>query len=262
MPATTTQTTDTLPVKVEGLCKSFGMGHSEVQALNGVSFSVKRGEHLAIIGPSGSGKSTLLHLIASLTSPTKGEVAVAGRSLAGMGDRRLTLFRRKHVGMVFQAYNLIPTLTVEDNLRLPMLLEAGRHVEQKKVDELLEALGIAGRRTHRPDQLSGGEQQRVAVGRAMITDPTIILADEPSGNLDTANSRRLCELMHRLCGQQQRTVVTVTHDPAVAYWADRVLVLKDGKVAAELAPADHDSPRHLGAKFQDILEDGKANTCA
>jgi putative ABC transport system ATP-binding protein len=262
MSTAASQSAESFPVQVDQLSKSFGVGHSEVHALRGVSFSVRRGEHLAIIGPSGSGKSTLLHLVAGLTSPTRGKVFVAGCDLAGMGDRELTLFRRTHVGMGFQAFNLIPTLTVEDNLRLPMLLDGARRVEQGKVDELMEALGIADRRRHRPDQLSGGEQQRVAIGRAMVTDPTVVLADEPSGNLDTANSRRLCELMHRLCAQQQRTVVTVTHDPAVAHWADRVLVLKDGQVASTLTTADFRSPLELSAKFQEILEAGKAEACA
>ena len=250
------------PVRVSGLDMYFGRGSNRVHALKEVSLEVGGGEHLAIIGPSGSGKSTLLHLIAGLTSPSAGQVLVGGQDLAAMKDRQLTLFRRRHIGMVFQAYNLIPTLNVEDNLRLPLLLERGRSEDRHKVESLLETLGLKDRRRHRPDQLSGGEQQRVAIGRAMITDPTVILADEPSGNLDFSNSRKLCELMHRLCAQQSRTIVTVTHDPGVAMWAHRVMILKDGRIVETLTPSDFSSARELGTRFQDILERKEACACA
>lgn len=253
---------DVAPVHVQNLSKSFGQGSSQVRALEGVSLHVGQGEHLAVIGPSGSGKSTLLHLIAGLTSPSAGTVTIDGKALAGMSDCHLTLFRRRHIGMVFQAYNLIPTLSVEDNIRLPLLLERGRSTDDQKVESLLETLGLKDRRRHRPDQLSGGEQQRVAIGRAMVTDPTVILADEPSGNLDFANSRKLCELMHRLCTQQSRTIITVTHDPNVAMWAHRVVVLKDGQVVEILTPSAFSSARELGTCFQDILERKEAGTCA
>jgi putative ABC transport system ATP-binding protein len=163
--------------------------------------------------------------------------------------------------MVFQAYNLIPTLSVEDNLCLPLLLDRRRPADRDRVHQLLEALGLADRRRHRPDELSGGEQQRVAIGRAMITDPTVILADEPSGNLDFANSRRLCELMHRLCTDLRRTIITVTHDPQVAMWAHRVMVLKDGRIVETLTPSAFSSARELGVRFQDILERKEACPC-
>ncbi len=257
-----TTTQNAKPVLVHNLSKSFGLGSSQVRALEGVDLQVDRGEHLAVIGPSGSGKSTLLHLIAGLASPSAGTVVINGMDLAGMSDRQLTLFRRRQIGIVFQAYNLIPTLTVEDNLRLPLLLERGGVGESRKVESLLEALGLKDRRHHRPDQLSGGEQQRVAIGRAMITDPAVILADEPSGNLDSANSRKLCELMHTLCTQQRRAIITVTHDPGVAMWADRVMVLKDGQTVETLSPSEFASARDLGARFQDILERKEAGACA
>mgnify|MGYP003808745355 CR=1 FL=1 len=251
------------PVLIEGLSKSFGGGAARVHALVDVSLQVRRGEHLAVIGPSGSGKSTLLHVIAGLTTPDRGRVVVAGQDLTEIGDRQLTLFRRRHVGMVFQSYNLIPTLTVEDNLRLPLLLERGRAPEDGKVDALLETLGLQGRRRHRPDQLSGGEQQRVAVGRAMITDPTVILADEPTGNLDSSSSRRLCQLLGALCAEQGRTIITVTHDPAVAFRADRAMVLKDGRIVETLATSEFASASELGARFLEIIERREeAGACA
>jgi putative ABC transport system ATP-binding protein len=241
-------------VAVENIEKSFGQGEARVRALTGVSLDVPAGEHLAVIGPSGSGKSTLLHLIAGLTSPNAGRVIVGGQDIAELNDRRLTLFRRRHLGMVFQAYNLIPTLSVEDNLRLPLLLEHGGAAENGRVDSLLKTLGLEGRRRHRPDQLSGGEQQRVAVGRAMIADPTVILADEPTGNLDSTNGRKLCELLRRLCAEHHRTIVTVTHDPAVAFWADRVMVLKDGRIVETLDTSVFASSSEFGAAFLAIID--------
>jgi len=251
------------PVLVHGLSKSFGQGESRVNALTNVSLEVIRGEHVAVIGPSGSGKSTLLHLIAGLTTPDTGSVTIGGNDLADMNDRRLTLFRRQHIGMVFQAYNLIPTLTVEDNLKLPLLLDRKGESGNDQVDAMLKSLGLEGRRKHRPDQLSGGEQQRVAVGRAMITNPTVILADEPTGNLDTANSRKLCELMHGLCTENGCTMVTVTHDPAVAIWASKVMILKDGYVAETLNTSEFTWPSELGARFLEVIgRQEEAGTCA
>ncbi|MCE5279068.1 MAG: ABC transporter ATP-binding protein, partial [Planctomycetaceae bacterium] len=185
------------PVEVSDLSMSFGHGPNEVHALRDINLEVDSGEHLAVIGPSGSGKSTLLHLTAGLAAPTAGRVLIGGKDLSTLKDRALTLLRRRRIGMVFQAFNLVPTLSVEDNLRLPLLLERGQSGDRQKVEFLLETLGLKDRRRHRPDQLSGGEQQRVAIGRAMITNPTVILADEPSGNLDCASGRNLCELMHR-----------------------------------------------------------------
>ncbi len=254
---------DHLPVRVEGLSKYYGEGKSAVKALDRVSLTVRQGEFLAIIGPSGSGKSTLLHLIAGLASPDAGRVLVKGRDLAEMGDRELTIFRRRNVGLVFQAYNLIPTLSAEDNLRLPLLLDGRVSVPPGRVEELIRSLGLSERRRHRPDQLSGGEQQRVAIGRAMVTDPAVILADEATGNLDTANARRLCQLMRGLCVDHGRTILAVTHDPNVAVWAQRVLVLRDGRIVAELRPSDYEDARDLGAHLLDLTAgEQEAPACA
>jgi putative ABC transport system ATP-binding protein len=251
---------DCSPVVVENLSKSFGRGHTLVQAITGVSLQVRGGEHLAVIGPSGSGKSTLLHLIAGLTTPDAGRVAVGGVDLASMNDRKLTRFRRQHIGMIFQSYNLIPTLTVEDNILLPLLLgQDGK----REIDSLLELLGLADRRRHRPDELSGGEQQRVAIARALVAEPTVILADEPTGNLDSLSGQKLCEMVSRLCKEQNRTIITVTHDPAVAIWADRVLVLRDGRIVETLSAESYSTPRELGERFLEVLSrNAETSVCA
>ncbi len=243
-----------MPVAATGLVKYFGSGDRRVAALRGVDLRVAAGELRAIIGASGSGKSTLLHLIAGLTTPTEGRVVIAGQDLAALNDRQLTLFRRRHLGLVFQAYNLVPTLTVQDNIQLPFLMERTGRVDQARVEEILEFLGLKDRRRHRPDQLSGGEQQRVAIGRALVTNPSVILADEPTGNLDSTNGRKLCELLRQLSRQQQRAVILVTHDPAVAAWADTVSVLKDGKIVRELTASDYPDAKTLGARFLEVME--------
>lgn len=248
-------------VQIKGLCKTFGTGEGRVVALDDVSFEISQGEHLAVIGPSGSGKSTLLHMLAGLDTPDAGGVIVSDQDLAQMGDRKLTLFRRRHIGMIFQAYNLVSTMTAEDNLCIPLLL--ARTNDRDKVDAMLQTLGLRDRRRHRPDELSGGEQQRLAIGRAMIANPDVILADEPTGNLDSATGRNVCELLHRLCGEFKRTIVTVTHDPAVAMWASRVLVLCDGRIVESLDTASFASAAELGARFLEIIErHGKSAPCA
>jgi putative ABC transport system ATP-binding protein len=251
---------DGAPLRAERLSKHYGKGKGAVQALVGVSFRVKRGEFVAIIGPSGSGKSTLLHLLAGLATPSSGSVHVDGQDLAAMNDRRLTLFRRRKIGLVFQAYNLIPSLSAEDNIRLPLLLERGGPADPARVEKIIQSLGLAQRRKHRPDQLSGGEQQRVAIGRAMVNDPAVILADEATGNLDTASSRRFCQLMHDLSTGQGRTILAVTHDPAVAAWARRVLVLRDGRIVHEVRPAEHADAKELAGRLADMVagQDGGA----
>jgi putative ABC transport system ATP-binding protein len=270
----TTTEPDGAPVRVEALGKHYGKGKGLVRALEDVSFTVARGEFLAIIGPSGSGKSTLLHLVAGLAAPSRGRVLIDGQDLAAMNDRRLTLFRRRKIGLVFQAYNLIPALSAEDNVRLPLLLERGARPAERsgtaaaspdggKIDGLLRTLGLTDRRRHRPDQLSGGEQQRVAIGRAMVNDPSVILADEATGNLDTASSQRLCRLMRDLAAEEGRTILAVTHDPGVAFWARRILVLKDGRIVKELRPASYRTAGELGAHFQELTSDGQeAAPCA
>ncbi len=223
------------PVQVEGLSKKYRTGKSFVQALDDVSFSVPPGEFVAIMGASGSGKSTLLHLMAGLTEPTSGTVKIEGIELSTMNDAARTRFRLEKIGVVFQAFNLIPTLTAEENILLPSMIQGNKSVAKNRVEELLETLEIKDRRHHRPDALSGGEQQRVAIGRALLMDPALILADEPTGNLDSKNSRRLCELLRNLCDTQKRTIVLVTHEKSVANWGDRCITLQDGKIRANLS---------------------------
>ncbi len=225
--STATQTAP--PLRVEHLTKRFKQGPTTVEALKDVSLEITEGEFVAVMGASGSGKSTLLHLMAGLMPPTSGSVHIGGEDIAKMSDSRKTKFRRKNIGVVFQQFNLIPTLTAEENIRLPAQLERGMEVSDSRLDELLELLEIKDRRRHRPDALSGGEQQRVAIGRALLVDPAIILADEPTGNLDSTNGTTICTLLRKLCTEQKRTLVVVTHDKNVADYGDRTIHLKDGQ---------------------------------
>src|SRR3954447_10469326 len=205
------------PLVVENVRKQFRQGDRAVAALDGVSLEVPQGQFLAIMGASGSGKSTLLHLMAGLAMPDEGRVVIDGTELKGMSDRNLTLFRRRHIGLVFQAFNLIPTLSAEENLALPLMLDKKNATDMSaKVEELLKRLGMSSRRAHRPDAMSGGEQQRIAIGRALVIDPAVILADEPTGNLDSANSKEVCELLRDLSIILGKTIVMVTHEPTVA----------------------------------------------
>ena len=219
------------PLVVENVTKQFRQGDRLVQALNGVSLELCQGQFLAIMGASGSGKSTLLHLMAGLARPDSGRVLINSISIGELSDRELTLFRRRNIGLVFQSFNLIPTLTAEENIGLPLMLEGKNgSTGAAKIGELLESLGLSRRRTHRPDAMSGGEQQRVAIGRALVSDPAVILADEPTGNLDSANSRSVCELLRDLSQIHGKTIVMVTHEPTVAAYAQEVAVLKDGRL--------------------------------
>ena len=221
------------PVEAIDLMKFYRSGNSTVRALNGVTLTIPSGEFVVIMGASGSGKSTLLHVLAGLTEPTAGSVSIQGVNLTNMKDAEKTRFRRKHIGIIFQAFNLIPTLTAEENILLPSQLEGGNRASREKLNELLDLLEIQDRRQHRPDSLSGGEQQRVAIARALMMEPAIIFADEPTGNLDSENSQRLCQTLRTLRDQQQRTILVVSHESAVADWADRRIVLKDGKISDE-----------------------------
>ncbi len=239
---------------VERLGKIFHQGTVAVPALVDVGFTASRGEFVAVMGASGSGKSTLLHLLAGLITPTSGSVTLGGQDLHTLDDRSLTLFRRRHMGLVFQAYNLVPTLTVEDNVQLPLLMERAGRSDPVKCAELLEALGLGARRKHRPDQLSGGEQQRVAIARALINDPSVLLADEPTGNLDSGNRERFCSRLRELAAAQRCTVVLVTHDPVVAMWSDRVLLLRDGHLTATLDRRDFSTAAALGARFHELVD--------
>lgn len=242
------------PLVVENVTKSFRQGHRVVQALAGVSLAVERGQFLAIMGASGSGKSTLLHLMAGLTTADTGKVHVNGTELSSLTDRELTLFRRRHIGLVFQAFNLIPTLSAEENLALPLMLD-GRlgDAENRKVGELIDRLGLATRRGHRPDALSGGEQQRVAIGRALVSDPAVLLADEPTGNLDSANSKAVCELLRDLSAMHAKTIVLVTHEPTVAAYAQEVAVIRDGRLV-ERFPVENGDGEQLAVRYQECLK--------
>ena len=243
------------PLAVENVTKHFRQGDRDVAALNGVSLDVQQGQFLAIMGASGSGKSTLLHLMAALAAPDGGRVLVNGQDLGRMNDRELTLFRRRNIGLVFQSFNLIPTLTAEENVALPLMLE-GRNgsAARGKVEELLASLGLASRRGHRPDAMSGGEQQRVAIGRALVTDPAVILADEPTGNLDSVNSKSVCELLRDLSSIHNKTIVMVTHEPSVAAYAQEVAVLKDGKLVERFATeAGSNGGQALAMRYQESL---------
>ncbi len=213
------------------LRKQYDLGKVRVDALAGVDFEVRKGEFVAIMGPSGSGKSTLLHLLGGLDKPTSGEVTLAGKRLSVLNDNQSTLARRHNVGFVFQFFNLLPTLTAEENITLPLIID-GKDIRKyrDRLDRLLDLVGLVDRRRHRPDQLSGGEQQRVAIARALITDPAIVLADEPTGNLDTKTGAIIMGLLRRSCDELGQAIVEVTHDPRAAAYADRVIFLRDGNV--------------------------------
>ncbi len=242
------------PLLVENVVKTFRQGDRVVTALSGVSLEVGQGTFLAVMGASGSGKSTLLHLMAGLTTADSGRVMIRDQNLAEMNDRRLTLFRRRNVGLVFQSFNLIPTLTAEENVALPLTLDRrGDGEVTPKVHELLKSLGLWDRRHHRPDAMSGGEQQRVAIGRALVTDPAVILADEPTGNLDSANSKSVCELLRDLSTIHNKTIVMVTHEPTVAAYAAEVAVIRDGKLVKRFATSEAEGGQGLAVRYQECL---------
>ena len=215
-------------VNVSGLVKTYGAGENAVPVIKGLDFSMEKGAYEAVMGPSGSGKSTFLHLLAGLLQADKGTIEIGGRTLTGLGDDELTLFRRRHIGLIFQDFNLIPTLTAEENVALPLLLDGTEGAHRDHIGVLLETLGLANRRHHLPAKLSGGERQRVAIARALAGNPDVVLADEPSGNLDSPAARALCDLLRRLNRELGCTILVVSHDPVVAASADRVHLLRDG----------------------------------
>ena len=219
-------------VRIEELTKVYGEGESEVRALDGVSFSIEKGEFLAVIGPSGSGKSTLLHALGGVDRPTSGRILMNGQDVYAQNDEQLAVFRRREVGLIYQFYNLIPVLTVEENMTLPVLLD-GRKVNQARLEELLHVLDLADRRLHLPNQLSGGQQQRVSIGRALMNAPSIVLADEPTGNLDSKNSQEIVELLKYSNKTYGQTLVIITHDENIALQADRIIAIEDGRIVRD-----------------------------
>ena len=219
-------------LRVEGLTKVYGSGENEVRALDGVSFSVEKGEFLAIIGPSGSGKSTLLHILGGVDGPTDGKVFMDGVDVYAQTEDQLAVFRRRQVGLIYQFYNLIPVLNVTENITLPVLMD-GRVVNQGRLRELIATLRLTGHEKHLPNQLSGGQQQRVSIGRALMNAPAVVLADEPTGNLDSRNSREIVELLKLSNRKYMQTLIVITHDESIALQADRILAIEDGRIVRD-----------------------------
>lgn len=219
-------------LKVEDLCKTYGTGENAVHALDHVSFSVKKGEFTAIVGASGSGKSTLLHLIGGVDRPTGGKIYVDGKDVYEQNEEELAIFRRRQVGLIYQFYNLIPVLNVTENITLPVLMD-GKAVNNKRLEELLEILGLKDRRDHLPNQLSGGQQQRVSIGRALMNSPALVLADEPTGNLDSKNSQEIMQLLRLSHEKYHQTLIVITHDENIALQADHILALEDGRIVRD-----------------------------
>ena len=230
-------------LKVEDLCKIYGRGENEVKAVDGVSFSVPKGQMVAIVGASGSGKSTLLHMIGAVDRPTSGKIWLDGQDVFKQNNRELAIFRRRQVGLIYQFYNLIPVLTAEENITLPLMMD-GRKPDKEHLEKILDMLGLKERRDHLPSQMSGGQQQRVSIGRALFTSPQVILADEPTGNLDSKNSAEIMELFRRSNKQLKQTILIITHDESIAEQCDRIIVLSDGKIISDEAnssPKEADS---------------------
>ena len=220
-------------LRVENLSKVYGKGATKVVALDNVSFSIEKGEFVAIVGASGSGKSTLLHLIGGVDRPTSGKVFIDGKDIYGFNDDELAIFRRRQVGLIYQFYNLIPILNVEENITLPLSLD-NRKIDQKRLNDLIQLLGLESRKTHLPNELSGGQQQRTSIGRAMITNPAIILADEPTGNLDSKSSDEIVELLKKSNRDYKQTIVMITHNMEIAKIADRIIKIEDGKIVKDI----------------------------
>lgn len=219
-------------VEVKNLSKIYGKGETAVTALDNVSFSVKKGEFVCIIGPSGSGKSTLLHLLGGVDRPTNGEVLIDQTNIYDLNETQLAIFRRRQIGLIYQFYNLIPILTVDENIKLPMLLDEHK-VDKKHYTNIVDSLGLSKRLSHLPNQLSGGQQQRVSIGRALISNPAIMLADEPTGNLDSKNSEEIMNLLKMFNKTYNQTLIVITHDERIALQADRIISIVDGKVAKD-----------------------------
>ena len=219
-------------LRVENLTKVYGKGENEVRALDGVSFSVEKGEFVAIIGPSGSGKSTLLHILGAVDEPSSGKVFMDGKDVFKQNEEQLAIFRRRQVGLVYQFYNLIPVLDVVENITLPVQLD-GRKVNRERLQDMVALLGLHGREKHLPNQLSGGQQQRVSIGRALMNSPSVVLADEPTGNLDSKNSQEIMELLKKSNRKYNQTLIMITHDENIALQADRIIAIEDGRITRD-----------------------------
>lgn len=219
-------------LRVENLKKIYGTGENEVRALDGISFSVEQGEFVAIIGPSGSGKSTLLHILGAVDVPTSGKVYMEGKDVFEQNEEQLAIFRRRQVGLIYQFYNLIPVLDVRENITLPVLLD-GRNVNEARLEEMITLLRLGGRENHLPNQLSGGQQQRVSIGRALMNAPAVVLADEPTGNLDSKNSQEIMMLLKESNKKFNQTLIMITHDENIALQADRIIAIEDGKITRD-----------------------------
>ncbi len=219
-------------LEIKNLCKVYGNGETKVDALDNVSFEVEQGEFVAIVGPSGSGKSTLLHILGGVDSPTSGVVNIAGTDISKLDETKLAIFRRRQIGLIYQFYNLIPILNVEENMTLPLLLD-GKKPDKKLLKDLLEKLGLKERLKHLPNQLSGGQQQRVSIGRALMNNPALLLADEPTGNLDSENSKEIVALLRKFNKENNQTVIIITHDERIALSADRIITIEDGRITKD-----------------------------
>lgn len=219
-------------MRVENLSKIYGKGETAVKALDNVSFTVEKGEFIAVIGPSGSGKSTLLHILGGVDRPTSGKVFIENTDIYALDETRLAIFRRRQIGLIYQFYNLIPVLNVKENIMLPLLLD-GRRADKAELDELITTLGLADRLDYLPNQLSGGQQQRVSIGRAIISNPALMLADEPTGNLDSKNSSEIISLLRLLNQKRKQTLIVITHDERIALQADRIIAIEDGRITRD-----------------------------
>lgn len=220
-------------LKIENLCKTYGKGENEVKALDDVSFTVPKGQMTAVIGPSGSGKSTLLHILGGVDRPTSGKIWLDGQDVYAQNNRNLAIFRRRQVGLIYQFYNLIPVLNAEENITLPVVMD-GRKPKKENLEDMLSLLGLTERRYHLPSQLSGGQQQRVSIGRALFNSPGVILADEPTGNLDSKNSAEILTLLRKSNKELNQTMIIITHDENIALQCDRIITLADGKIVGDV----------------------------
>jgi putative ABC transport system ATP-binding protein len=219
-------------LEIKNLCKVYGSGETRVDALKDVSFDVEQGEFVAIVGPSGSGKSTLMHILGGVDVPTSGIVNIAGTDIGQLDETKLAIFRRRNIGLIYQFYNLIPILNVEENMTLPILLD-GKKPDKKLLDDIVDKLGMKDRLAHLPNQLSGGQQQRVSIGRALMNHPALLLADEPTGNLDSENSKEIISLLRKFNKENNQTVIIITHDERIALSADRVITIEDGRITRD-----------------------------